>query len=725
MFASNAIEPMKSINFEFLRPKWPELASLGGFAETYTHSDAAGSIAKLRMFCEQVTRWIHHHRKLPKPYQANLMDLMQNRPFQEYVPEVVLSKLHLLRREGNRAVHGNDGTPVLAQRLTREAYDIGRWLFVSCGGRVEDCPEFIEPPQGGAEAALQRREKRAILERVAAQEAQLQKLLEDLDQQRDRARQAEATAEERQAALEAALQARNELQAIDPLSYSEAETRQYLIDQMLADAGWNVGPGSASTEQVQKEFPVSHQPTASGGGAADYVLLGENGKPLAVIEAKKTAADPQQGRTQARLYADGLEQEYGQRPVIFFTNGYELWIWNDAPGEPWRSIYGFYSPDSLQHLFFQRTRRQPVSAISPSPAIAGRMYQIEAVRRVVEKFAENKRRALIVQATGTGKTRVAISLSDAMIRAKWARRVLFLCDRRELRKQANNALKQFLASEPRTIVTTATASDTEHRIYLATYPAMMKIHEKFDVGFFDLIIADESHRSLFNRYRQLFDYFDCFQVGLTATPVGFVNRNTFSMFQCEDGDPTANYTYDEAISHNPPFLVPFVVDTHTTPFLRAGIKYSQMTPEQQEQLKEGEELPEAVEYEPGEVDKYIYNRDTNRHILRNLMDHGIRVEDGTRLGKTIVFARSKRHARLLEEVFNEMYPQYGGDFCQVIVSEDPRAETLIDDFKGLGKNTNLTIAISVDMLDTGVDVPEIVNLVFAKPVFSFVKFWQM
>lgn len=726
MWHLDQLEPMKSINFENLRPKWPELASLGGFAESYAHTDPVGSIGRLRQFCEQSVEWIHFEHRLPRPFRANLNDLLDNPPFREVIPNVVLSKLHSLRKEGNNAVHGNKGDATIAVRMLQEAYDVGRWLFVNyASGSPNDCPKFVEPPQGGIEGAAQRREKRAILERVAAQEAQLKQLLADLAQERSKAVQAQATAEERQAALEAAMRAKAALEAVDPLSFSEAETRKYLIDQMLADEGWKVGKGLTNTEEVKKEYPVGHQPTASGNGLADYVLFDDNGKPLAVIEAKKTSEDPQIGRTQARMYAEGLEKQHGQRPVIFFTNGFDLWIWNDAAGEGWRKIWGFYSKSSLQHLIFQRTEKLPVSEIRPNPAIAGRMYQIEAVRRVVERFAEKKRKALVVQATGTGKTRVAISLSDAMLRASWAKRVLFLCDRRELRKQANNAFKEFLPSEPRTFVTGASAGNTDFRIYLSTYPAMMKVYESFDVGFFDLIIADESHRSLYNRYRQVFDYFDCYQVGLTATPVDFVSRNTYSMFQCEEQDPTANYTYEEAINHNPPYLVPFEVDTHTTPFLRDGIKYSQMTPEQRQQLEEDEAVPEAIEYEQGEVDKIVYNKDTNRHILRNLMDHGIRVAGDSRIGKTIVFARSMKHARMLEQLFNEMYPQYGGKFCQVIVSDDPRAESLIDDFKGDGNNPDLTIAISVDMLDTGVDVPEVVNLVFAKPVYSYVKFWQM
>ncbi len=715
---------MKSINFEFLRPKWPELAGLGGFAETYAHPDPVGSISKLRVFCEQVVEWIHHQQRLPKPFRANLNDLLNNQPFKDVVPEVILSKLHALRMEGNNAAHGNRGDTTTALRLVREAYNIGRWLHVNfAGGTAADCPEYVEPPEGGVEGFKQRREKRAILERVAAQESQLQKLLTDLEQERWRADQAEATAEERQAALEAAMQATHQLQSVDPLAFNEEETRNYLIDQMLADEGWDVGKGLTDTDEVKKEYELSGQPTETGEGRADYVLMDDNGKPLAVLEAKRTSKNATEGRKQAELYADALEAEHGQRPVIFYTNGYDLWIWNDHPsaGEPPRKIYGFYSKDSLQHMHFQRTARKPVSEVAGNPKIAGWMFQLEAVRRVVEQFAEKKRKALIVQATGTGKTRVAISLCDAMIKANWAKRILFLCDRRELRRQANNAFNEFLPSLPRTYVTGASAGNTKDRIFLSTYPAMMKVYESFDVGFFDLIIADESHRSLYNRYRQLFEYFDCYQLGLTATPVDFVARNTFRIFECDEGDPTSHYDYATAVDQG--YLVPFEVDTHTTPFLRTGIKYSRMTEEQRRQLEEDEVLPQDIEFEQGAVDKIIYNKDTNRIILRNLMDNGIRV--GSRLGKTIIFARSMKHARLMEELFNEMYPQYGGKFCQTIVSDDPRAESLIDDFKGNGTNSDLTIAISVDMLDTGVDVPECVNLVFAKPVYSYVKFWQM
>ena len=326
---------MKSLNFEFLRPKWPELSGLGGFAEAYAHADPVGSISKLRVFCEQCVEWIHHHERLPKPPRANLNDLLHNQPFKDVIPDVVLSKLHALRMEGNNAAHGNKGDTTTALRLTREAYNVARWLHVNyAGGNVADCPDYNDPPEGGVEGFKQRREKRAILERVAAQEAQMQKLLADLEKERTRAEQAVATAEERKAALEAAMQATEKLQSVDPMAFNEEETRKYLIDQMLTGVGWNVGKGNANTSEVVKEAPIKYQVGGSGTGKADYVLDDDNGKPLGVVEAKKTSRDPQLGRKQAEQYADGLEIEHGQRPVIFYTNGHDLWIWNDAAGDP-------------------------------------------------------------------------------------------------------------------------------------------------------------------------------------------------------------------------------------------------------------------------------------------------------------------------------------------------------------------------------------------------------
>ncbi|MCA3296583.1 MAG: DEAD/DEAH box helicase family protein [Roseomonas sp.] len=707
---------MKSRNFEILRGGWPELASLGGFAEAYAHDDPASALVKLRLFAENLTKDIYRDLGLPKPEHATFVDLLGNSSFAAITPKVVLDKLHALRIHGNKAAHGEPATIRTALWLLQEAFDLGRWLFVQFAkGDAASIPAFEQPTAEVIDESKGqlKREKRQVLEKLAAQEAQMETLLRELDAAREAAVTAEKKAHEIQSLASSGAATANLLE------FNEATTRARIIDSLLATAAWNVG---LKTE-VGKEIEVKHQPTASGLGYADYVLWDDNGNPLAVIEAKKTAVDPERGRQQAKLYADGLEKMHGQRPVIFYTNGYDIWMWDDVLGYPPRKVFGYYSKDSLQYLVnFQRAGRRPLNSLEPNAAIVNRLYQIEAIKRVSERFADSHRKALLVQATGTGKTRVAIALAELLIRAGWVKRVLFLCDRRELRKQAKNAFGDFL-SEPIRIVSSRVNQSASERIFLATYPAMQKVYQSFDVGFFDLIIADESHRSIYNVYGDMFHYFDCLQIGLTATPIDFVSRNTFSLFGCEGQLPTANYDLEQAVQDG--FLTPFEVFEHTTQFLREGIRLDILTKEQIQELEEQGEDPAQYDFSSEQIDKIIYNKDTNRAILRNLMENGLRDATGQLPGKTIIFARNHQHAVLMRQMFDEMYPQYGGRFCQVIDNYDPRAEQLIDDFKGDGANSELTIAISVDMLDTGIDIPEILNLVFAKPVRSPVKFWQM
>lgn len=713
-------EIMRSTNFEMLREHCPELAELGGFAEQYAGPDPSSALVKLRAYIEAMVSRIYTAYGLPRPWQPSLNDLLNNQAFVALLPPVVLDKFHAIRIHGNKAAHGEQQNTPKALWLLKEAYDLACWFFVSqCGGSADACPPYREITPSTPDGELEwnaKPERKAILEKLAAQEVRMQELLQELEAQRA----ALQVAEKKAAELESLKQAGQ--QAADALAFNEETTRQRLIDSMLAEAGWPVGVKGASTEFVAQEEEVQWQPTATGVGRADYVLKDDNGKPLAVVEAKKTAKDANIGRKQAQLYAEGLEKMHGQRPVIFYTNGFDIWIWDDSGNQPPRKLYGFYSKDSLQYLVQQRSTRASLDTVAPRAEIAGRLYQLEAIKRATERFAAGYRKALIVQATGTGKTRVSIALTDLLIRAGWVKRVLFLCDRKELRKQAKNAFNDYV-SEPMTIVRAGTARDRTKRVYLATYPAMMKIYETFDVGFFDLIIADESHRSIYNRYRDLFLYFDCLQVGLTATPVEYVARNTYRLFDCEEQHPTSYYPLERAVEEG--YLVPYEVYTHTTNFLRGGIKYRQLTEEQRRQLEEDGEAPESFDYDVAEVDRQIFNRDTNRAILRNLMEQGLREATGQHPGKTIIFARNHQHAVLMAQLFDEMYPQYGGNFCQVIDNYDPRSEQLIDDFKGEGGNRDLTIAISVDMLDTGIDVPEIVNLVFARPIKSKVKFWQM
>ena len=708
---------MQSVNFEFLRGARPELAMFAGFAEHYAHTDPTGSLSKLRSFAEQVVDGIYATYCLPKPWQPNLNDLLNESAFRSQVPGAIQAKLHALRLHGNKAVHANQGNTLTALAMLREAWDIARWLFAAFhAGKPGLLPNYSEP-QAPQDARKLEADRQRLAAKLAEQEQQMQALLADLAEAKSKQPESVPSAE----ALQLTIQAGQN--AADALAFDEATTRSRLVDAMLVAAGWKVGGNGQNTEEVGQEIEIPQPQNPSGIGYIDYVLWNDDGKPLGLIETKRTAKSAQAGRTQAELYADAAEAKYGQRPVIFYSNGFDLFIWDDAQGQTPRRLFGFYSKDSLQYLHFQRHHKLPLDQVAAKPEIAGRMYQLETLRRVTERFTGGYRKALIVLATGTGKTRVAVSLSELLIRARWAKHILFLSDRRELRKQADNVFKEHLPGEPRILISSHTAGDVTPRIYLATYPAMMQCFEQFDPGFFDLIIADESHRSIYNRYRDLFVWFDALQVGLTATPVQFIARNTYGLFDCENGDPTAYFSYQDAISHVPPYLVPFEVYTHTTEFLRQGIKYKELSTEQRAQLEEDQADAEAFDFEVEEVDRVILNKDTNRAILRNLMENGIREATGAHIGKTILFARNHTHAMLLAEVFDELYPQYGGQFCRVIDTYDVRAEQLIDDFKE--PSHPLTLAISVDMLDTGIDVPEVVNLVFAKPVKSYVKFWQM
>jgi type I restriction enzyme R subunit len=713
------ITPMKSQNFEFLRGKRSTLADLAGFAERYAHSDPASSLIKQRTFVEHVVGAIYGDYRLEPPFSDNLNDLLNAEPFTQSVPRVVQDKLHMVRKAGNHAAHPRRAiTSQLSLECLAQLFDIARWLSVQVdGGDLKNAPKYAPPPP---EVDGSGKTKDA-LEKLRLAEAKYESILQSLEAETKKRLDAERAAKEHATQLN---QLKEEGQKVaTALQFNEETTRRRLIDQTLLAAGWKVGANGANTEQVRQEVPLTGMPTESGQGFADYVLYGDDGKPLAVIEAKKTVKDAKVGATQAQMYADCLEKETGVRPVIFFTNGIDVFLWDDKQRYPYRKVYGYYSKDSLDYLLHQRANKKALASVESNLAIADRMYQLEAVKRVCERFSSNFRKALLVQATGTGKTRVAVSLCDVLMRAGWVKRILFLCDRRELRKQADRVFKEFLPGEPRVVVDSTTSGDRDKRIHLATYPAMMKCYENFDVGFFDLIIADESHRSVYKKFRTLFQYFDALKVGLTATPVKFIERNTYELFGCEDRDPTSHYSLEDAINSVPPFLVPFRVRSFSSQFRERGIRYSQMNQEQREQLEDQDPEAEQVDYSAEDVDLHVFNKDTTRFIWRKLMEEGLRESTGSHVGKTIVFARNHVHAVHLAETFSELYPQYGSSFCRVIDNQEPKAEQLIDDFKNA--DSELAIAISVDMLDTGIDVPEVVNLVLAKPVKSYVKFWQM
>lgn len=707
-----------SKNFEFLRPFHEGLADLGGYAEAIMHIDPGSALTRLRSFAETLTKAIHKEERIPKIPQSSFYELVRHPGFKACVNGSLIHQLNFVRVNGNETAHGAEGDIRTAQVVLGTAHQLAMYLGMRYFGiKKQDIPAFqeIDDPRGELKAL--KKSVKDYKEALDTKAEEVDNLLDELDKERVRAEQTDSTEADWKDSKQ------KSESTVDSLQWDEAKTRALLIDAMLIQAGWDL----SDQEQVSIEHLVEHQPTKTTKGRADYVLWSENGKPLAVIEAKRSSEEGLQiGREQARMYADGLEKMTGQRPVIFYTNGYETYLWDDEQYNSYRLVYGFYSRESLAYLLYQRQyRKAEIEKFNPDVSIAGRSYQIEAIKAVAKRFQDQRRKSLIVQATGTGKTRVAIAISELLLRTNWAKRILFLCDRKELRRQADNAYKMFLPSEPRCVIGETNKVDQSARLFIATYPGMMNRFQQLDIGFFDLIVADESHRSIYNKYRDIFDYFDALQLGLTATPVKFIARNTFDLFGCEDQDPSFEYSLDDAINNDPPFLVPFRVKDLTTEFLREGIHYNDLSKEQQQQLEQelGEEKAKSTTIAGKDIGRKIYSLDTDTIILENLMNNGIKDATGSLPGKTIVFAQNQKHADHLESLFNKLYPQYGSKVCKVIHNKITRAEALIDEFKTA--DNNFRIAISVDMLDTGIDVPEVVNLVFAKPVRSWVKFWQM
>jgi len=711
---------MQPANFDFLKPENETLANLGRLAEAVLYIDAGSALTRLRSFAEELTKAIYKEELLPRMPMSSFYELIKSPVFEDCVSKSLIHQINFLRIQGNDTAHGAEGELRNAQMALGTAHQLAMYMGIKYyGKKKEQIPAFVDVKDPTVDLDKLQKSVSSYEKELQKQQEELEAVMRQLERERTK------NLEKLQPLTKPDQQQRQQQsqQVADSLQWNEAKTRALMIDAMLLQAGWDV----KNLEQVGQEIEVEFHNNPSGRGYVDYVLWGDNGQPLAVVEAKRSGnSSLQAGREQARFYADALEKTGYQRPVIFYSNGYETFIWDDQQYNTYRPVYGFYSKDSLEYLIYQRNYRvAELEKFNPELSIADRPYQIEAIKTVAAHFQSQRRKALIIQATGTGKTRVAIALSELLLRTGWAKRVLFLCDRKELRVQADDAFKQNLPSEPRCVVGRGNKIDQSARIYIATYPGMMNRFAQLDVGFFDLIIADESHRSIYNKYRDLFDYFDALQLGLTATPVKFISRNTFDIFDCESSDPTFEFGLDAAINNDPPYLSSFRVKDLTTDFLRDGIHYNDLTDEQKRQLEEdlGEDEARNTTIAGKDIGRKIFSEDTDRIILENLMNNGIKDETGSLVGKTIVFAQRQDHAEHLEKMFCKLYPQYGNKVCKVIHNAIPHVESLIKEFKKA--DNDFRIAISVDMLDTGIDVPEVVNLVFAKPVKSWVKFWQM
>lgn len=660
-----------------------------------------------------------HDGALTPPAREGASAMIHDPDMRRLMGQAVHAKARFVNTVRNKAAHEVGRLqPKGAVQVLEELHHILHWF-----GRLysrEKPPErnpFDPAPLTASDDLM-----RAARARIEETDAALAARTKELEEMRAKVLSLDA---EVTAARDAVAQARAEdAKAADPHDYREDETRDRLIDVLLAEAGW-----SDLKDGRDLEYEVTPMPNPENKGFADYVLWGDDGLPLAVVEAKRARRSPEQGKQQAVLYADALEVMHGRRPVIFYSNGYEHWTWDDARGQPPRRLGGFKTRQELEEAIARREAAKPLTGVTPDAAIAGRPYQTRALGRIGQHFDGGHRKALLVMATGTGKTRTVIALVDMMIRAGLVKRALFLADRQQLVKQATNAFKAHLPSVGAVNLLT-NPSDTG-RVYLSTYPTMMNLIDRavasgtrrFGAGHFDLVIVDEAHRSIYKRYAAIFDYFDAHLMGLTATPREEVDRDTYRMFGLDAGHPTDHYGLEEAVDDG--FLVPSEAVAVPTRIVREGLRYDQLSDEEKERWDEldwGEDgPPDAVE--ASAINKKLFNADTIDKVLAHVMRTGIKVEGGTKVGKTIIFAVSKEHAGFIEERFNEGWPSLGGHFARRVVHGDRYAHDLIDKFSDPAKLPQ--IAISVDMLDTGIDVPEVVNLVFFKAVRSKTKFWQM
>lgn len=713
-------------NFDFIPLQWSKLKEDASHAEAFALTQPRTSAFYARRALEKIVKWLYDYdSSLKRPYQDNLSALIHEPTFQKLVsPSGLFQYIRLIHKIGNQAAHSDvqirqyDGIEIV-----KSLHGVLTWA-VRLYTKVQDSPSFNSSLIPSVDASAVIKESRRTIEEL---QARLQSEDDRFERERKERQKNEEEISRLQKEIEE-LKARN-IQRVKetPEIITEADTRKWIIDVMLREAGWD-----KFVDARDIEYPVKGMPNSKGEGFVDYVLWGDDGLPLGIVEAKRTSKDPIEGQRQAELYADCLEKETGQRPIIYYTNGYDIWLWDDRVYPP-RPVQGYATKDELQLLINRRKIKGSLRDIEPKRDIINRTYQIEAAARVVERLEnERQRRSLLVMATGTGKTRMSIALVEMLMRQNWVKRVLFLADRTALIKQAKKRFAEHLPNVGAINIVSETEEENT-RLVFSTYHSMMNLidesktdgKKRFGTNYFDLIIIDEAHRSVYHKFKAIFEYFDSILIGLTATPRSEVGKDTYGLFNCENNVPTHWYELDQAIADK--YLVeprPIVVPTK---FHRDGIKYDDLTPEEQEEYEEtffdDETGTMPKEIEPAALNSWLFNKDTVDKVLAHLMENGIKIEGGDKLGKSIIFAKNHNHAVFIEERFNVNYPHLAGKFLRVIDNQVKYADTLIDEFDVATKDP--FIAVSVDMLDTGIDVEEIVNLVFFKRVKSRTKFWQM
>ncbi len=718
--------------FAFLKAEFASVYELAAKAEAAALSDPRGACFYARLALESAVKWMYaNDRSLRSPYDVTLAALIHEGTFRNLVGQALVAKARIIKDLGNKAVHETRAVPAPhASSALRELFHFSYWLVRTYARGVKPSTALAFNSDALPRTTQVEASTLAKLQVLAKESADAAKALADAEAARLKSEDARTALDAELKKLQdeiAAIKAANQ-KTTDTHDYNEAQTRDTFIDLLLSEAGWVLD------QPRDREYAVKGMPNHAEQGYVDYVLWGDDGKPLALVEAKRTKRDPRVGQQQAKLYADCLEAEFSVRPLIFYTNGYEHWLWDDKEAPP-RPVHGFLKKDELELWRQRKATRSALAATSIDEKIVERFYQTRAIKRVGEVFEkERHRKALLVMATGSGKTRTVIALIDQLMRANWAKRVLFLADRVALVKQAHNNFKKHLPSAPSAnLIEKHDPKKNDHngaRVCVATYPTMMNLidemqngQRKYGPGHFDLIVIDEAHRSVYRKYRSIFDYFDSLLVGLTATPRDEIDRDTYSLFDLETGVPTDAYDLEDAVKDG--FLVPPTPMSVPLKFVRQGIKYDDLSDEDKEKwdLLEWEDKLPDHDIDASAVNKWLFNQDTVDKVLEHLMRYGLKVAEGDRLGKTIVFAKNHDHAQFIAARFDVNYPHLAGHFARVIDFKTEYAQSLIDDFSIPDKPPH--IAISVDMLDTGIDVPEVLNLVFFKIVRSKTKFWQM
>ena len=700
-------------NFDFLQSEWNDIYQLTKEAEECIWSKPTYACLTNRKALEKAVIWMYKNdTDLKQPYDTTLNSLLHEPTFVANILPVLIPKVNLIKKLGNIAAHeSTELTDVDAVNSSRELFHFLYWFYLVYS---------VEEPVRGLKF------DETIIPRVSPEQAEIDRLKKEIEKREQELLAKEDLERENKELLEKVQQIKAQNREVSKdYDYSEAQTRKYFIDVLLKEVGWDISSANAT------EYEVQGMPNNTGLGYVDYVLWGDNGKPVGLVEAKKTMRDAREGREQAELYANCLQKKFGQRPIMFYSNGYQHFIWDDTNYPP-REVAGFYSKDDLQTLINRRDTRKDLVNIEINKDIAGRPYQERCIKSVCENFQKKNRKSLLIMATGTGKTRVAISIVDILTRYNWAKRVLFLADRIPLVVQAQRACASVMPDLNPVNLLDTEDNVTNSRFVVSTYQTMMNLidakkadQKLYSVGYFDLIIVDEAHRSIYKRYGEIFNYFDSLMLGLTATPKNEVDKNTYKVFELPKGVPTDCYEYEEAVEQG--YLVPYEVIDTSTKFLREGIKYHELSEDEKDEYETlfyDEELgilPDTIH--SSQLNKWLFNIDTVDMILENLMVNGIKVEGGNKLGKTIIFAQNQQHADFIAERFDKNYKQYNGKFARVITYKTEYAQNLIDEFSVNEKDP--TIAISVDKLDTGVDVLGVVNLVFFKPVRSYTKFIQM